>query len=97
MLRTVVGFPRRARRSLVRSSLVPALAAATVTTVRQVGSRLLKILDTATFAFFLFVLVGGIGFPWMVPGVATSAGRRRKTRRRFILKRAICKISAATC
>ncbi len=33
---------------------VLALAAATVPTVRQVRSRSLKILDTATFAFFLW-------------------------------------------
>ena len=47
-------------------ALVLALAAATVIMVRQVLSRSLKILDIATFAFFLFVLAGVISSRWMV-------------------------------
>jgi hypothetical protein len=47
-------------------ALVLALAAAAVTTVRQVLSRSLKILDTTTLAFLLFVLVGVFGFHWMI-------------------------------
>jgi hypothetical protein len=31
-----------------------------------IRGRSLKILDTTTFAFFLFVLVGLIGFRWMI-------------------------------
>jgi hypothetical protein len=42
------------------------LAAAAVTTVRQIRGRSLKILDTTAFAFFLFVLVGVFGFHWMI-------------------------------
>jgi hypothetical protein len=71
MLRLVVGFLPWIILGVLGDrwfvlALVLALAAATVTTVRQVRSRSLKILDTATFAFFLFVLVGVIGFRWMV-------------------------------
>jgi all-trans-retinol 13,14-reductase len=43
-----------------------ALAAAAVTTVRQFLSRSPKVLDTATFAFFVFVAVGVFGFGWMI-------------------------------
>ena len=71
MLRLVIGFLPwiilgvLGNRSFVLA-LVLALAAAAVTTVRQLRSRSLKILDTATFAFFLFVLVGALGFHWMI-------------------------------
>jgi all-trans-retinol 13,14-reductase len=47
-------------------ALALALAAAAVTTARQLLSRSLKILDTVTFAFFVFVAVGVIGFDWMI-------------------------------
>jgi all-trans-retinol 13,14-reductase len=45
-------------------ALVLALAVAGVTTARQVFERSLKILDTVTLAFFVFVAVGLIGFGW---------------------------------
>ena len=47
-------------------ALVLALAAAAVTTAHQVLSRSLKILDTTTPAFLLFVLAGVFGFHWMI-------------------------------
>lgn len=47
-------------------ALVLALAIAGVTTARQIFSRSLKILDTVTFAFFVFVVVGLVGFGWMI-------------------------------
>jgi len=46
-------------------ALILALAVSAVTTVRQVLSRSVKILDTVTFAFFVFVAIGLIGFGWM--------------------------------
>jgi uncharacterized membrane protein len=49
-------------------ALLLALAAAAVTTVRQFLSGSPKILDTVTFAFFVFVTVGVIGFGWTVLG-----------------------------
>jgi len=45
-----------------------ALAAAAVTTARQFLSRSPKILDTVTFAFFVFAAIGVIGFGWMALG-----------------------------
>ena len=71
MLRMVVGFLPWIILGVLGDrwfvlALVLALAAATVTTVRQVSRRSLKILDTTTFAFFLFVLVSVVGFRWMV-------------------------------
>jgi hypothetical protein len=45
-------------------ALVLALSVAGVTTARQVFERSLKILDNVTFAFFVFVAVGLIGFGW---------------------------------
>ena len=53
-------------------ALVLALAVAAVTTVRQVFSRSLKILDTITFAFFVFVTLGLIGFGWMFLAIHMS-------------------------
>jgi all-trans-retinol 13,14-reductase len=50
-------------------ALLLALAAAAVTTARQFLSRSPKILDTVTFAFFVFAAVGVIGFGWMVLGI----------------------------
>jgi uncharacterized membrane protein len=47
-------------------ALALALVAAGVTTARQLLSRSPKILDAVTFAFFLFVAVGVIGFGWMI-------------------------------
>jgi len=43
-----------------------ALAISAITTVRQVISRSLKILDTVTLVFFIFIAVGVIGFHWMI-------------------------------
>jgi hypothetical protein len=70
MLRLVIGFLPWIILAVLGNrwfalALVLALAAAAVTTVRQVRGRSLKILDTITFAFFLFVLVGVVGFRWM--------------------------------
>lgn len=47
-------------------ALVLALVVSGITTARQIFSRSLKILDTATFAFFAFIAVGLIGFGWMI-------------------------------
>jgi len=71
MLRLVVGFLPWIILGVLGNhwfvpALVLALAAATVTTTRQIISRSLKILDTTTFAFFLFVAIGAIGFRWMI-------------------------------
>jgi all-trans-retinol 13,14-reductase len=49
-------------------ALMLALAAAAVATARQFLSRSLKILDTVTFAFFVFAAIGVIGFGWMALG-----------------------------
>jgi uncharacterized membrane protein len=77
MLRLVVGFLPWIILAVLGSrwfllSLVLALATSTVTTVRQFRNRSLKILDTVTFAFFLFVAIGVIGFRWMVLGIYMS-------------------------
>jgi all-trans-retinol 13,14-reductase len=45
-------------------ALALALAVAAVTTVRQILTRSVKILDTVTLVFFVFVAVGLIGFGW---------------------------------
>jgi all-trans-retinol 13,14-reductase len=71
MLQLVVGFLPWIILSVLGNrwfllAVVLALAAAAVTTVRQIRSRSLKILDTTTFAFFLFVLVCVFGFHWMI-------------------------------
>jgi uncharacterized membrane protein len=71
MLRLVIGFLPWIILAVLgnRSFLLAlglALAAAAVTTVRQIVRRSLKILDTVTFAFFVFVVVGVIGFRWMI-------------------------------
>lgn len=47
-------------------ALVLGLAAAAITTARQFLRGSPKILDTVTFAFFLFIAVGVLGFGWMV-------------------------------
>ena len=47
-------------------ALALALAAAAVTMVRQFLSRSPKLLDAVTFAFFVFVAVGVLGFGWMI-------------------------------
>jgi all-trans-retinol 13,14-reductase len=47
-------------------ALILALAVAAVTTVRQILRRSLKILDTVTFAFVVFIAVGLVGFGWMI-------------------------------
>jgi hypothetical protein len=71
MLRLVIGFLRWIILGVLGNrwfvlALSLSLAAAAVTTVRQIRGRSLKILDTTTFAFFLFVLVGVFGFHWMI-------------------------------
>lgn len=50
-------------------ALVLALLAAAIATTRQILTRSLKILDTVTLAFFVFVTVGILGFGWMVLGI----------------------------
>jgi hypothetical protein len=45
------------------------LAVAAVTVVRQALGRSLKILDAATFAFFVFIAIGLVGFGWMILAV----------------------------
>lgn len=47
-------------------ALMLALAASALTTIRQLLGRLLKILDTVTFVFFVVVTAGIIGFGWMI-------------------------------
>lgn len=71
MLRLVVGFLPWIILAVLGNrlfvlALLLALAAAAVATVRQAVRRSLKILDTVTFAFFVFVVVGVIGFRWMI-------------------------------
>jgi hypothetical protein len=71
MLRLVIGFLPWIILGVLGNrwfvlALSLSLAAAAVTTVRQIRGRSLKILDTTTFAFFLFVLVGVFGFHWMI-------------------------------
>lgn len=51
------------------AALLLALAAAAIATARQLFNRSLKILDTVTFAFFVLVATGVLGFGWM--GLAT--------------------------
>ncbi len=53
-------------------SIVVALAVSAVATGRQIIGRNLKILDTVTFVFFLFVAVGVIGFRWMLLAIYMS-------------------------
>lgn len=71
MLRLLVGFLPwiilgvLGNRSFVLA-LVLALAVAAVATVRQLLRRSLKILDTVTLAFFIFIAVGVIGLRWMI-------------------------------
>ena len=71
MLRLVIGFLPWIILAVLGNhwfvlALLLALGAAAVTTIRQVLNRSLKILDTATLAFFLFVVIGVIGFRWMI-------------------------------
>ncbi|HWA79394.1 MAG TPA: hypothetical protein VG848_03695 [Acetobacteraceae bacterium] len=49
-------------------SLVLALAVSAFATARQFQRHSLKILDTVTLLFFIFVAVGIVGFRWMVLG-----------------------------
>jgi uncharacterized membrane protein len=71
MMRLVVGFLPwiilgvLGNRSFVLALLL-SLGAAAFTTMRQVRNRSLKILDTATFAFFIVVAIGVFGFQWMI-------------------------------
>lgn len=43
-----------------------ALTLAAITTVRQLIGRTLKVLDTVTLAFFIFIAIGLIGLHWMI-------------------------------
>jgi uncharacterized membrane protein len=71
MMRLVVGFLPwiilgvLGNRSFVLALLL-SLGAAAFTTMRQVCNRSLKILDTATLAFFIIVPIGVFGFQWMI-------------------------------
>jgi all-trans-retinol 13,14-reductase len=47
-------------------ALALALAVSAVTTVRQILTRSVKILDTITLVFFVFVTIGLIGFGWTI-------------------------------
>jgi all-trans-retinol 13,14-reductase len=47
-------------------ALALALAVSAVTTVRQILTRSVKILDTITLVFFVFVAIGLIGFGWTI-------------------------------
>ncbi|MBV9249642.1 MAG: hypothetical protein JO227_10425 [Acetobacteraceae bacterium] len=47
-------------------ALVLALVISGITTGRQIFGRSLKILETATFAFFVFITVGILGFGWII-------------------------------
>jgi all-trans-retinol 13,14-reductase len=53
-------------------ALILALAAAAIATGRQLLNHSLKILDTVTLAFFVFVAVGVTGFRWMLLGTYMS-------------------------
>jgi uncharacterized membrane protein len=71
MMRLVIGFlPWIILGALGNRSFAPALllslGAAAFTTLRQVRNRSLKILDTATLAFFIVVPIGVFGFQWMI-------------------------------
>jgi uncharacterized membrane protein len=77
MLRLVVGFLPWIILAVLGNrffvlALGLALAVATVTTLRQAMRRSLKILDTVTFVFFVFVVVGVIGFRWMILAIYMS-------------------------
>jgi len=48
------------------AALFLALVAAAVTTMRQIMRRSLKILDSVTLAFFVFIAIGLVGFDWML-------------------------------
>jgi uncharacterized membrane protein len=71
MLRLVVGFlPWIIFGALGNTwpavALILALAVSAVAVARQISSHSLKILDAVTFAFFVFVAVGLIGFGWTI-------------------------------
>jgi uncharacterized membrane protein len=71
MLRLIVGFvPWIIFGALGNSwpslALLLALAVSTVAVARQILSHSLKILDAVTFAFFVFIAVGLIGFGWTI-------------------------------
>jgi uncharacterized membrane protein len=71
MMRLMIGFLPwiilgvLGNRSFVLA-LMLSLGAAAFTTFRQVRNRSLKILDTATLAFFIVVPIGVFGFQWMI-------------------------------
>jgi uncharacterized membrane protein len=71
MLRLIVGFLPwiifgALGNSLPSLALILALAISTVAVARQLMSRSFKILDVVTFAFFVFIAVGLIGFGWTI-------------------------------
>jgi uncharacterized membrane protein len=71
MLRLIVGFLPWIIFGALGSSwpsvaLILALAVSAVAVARQIFSHSLKILDAVTFAFFVFIAVGLIGFGWTI-------------------------------
>lgn len=54
-------------------ALFLALVVSAVTTARQAFSHSLKILDTVTLAFFVFIAIGLVGFGWMFLAVHMTA------------------------
>jgi uncharacterized membrane protein len=49
-------------------ALILALVVSAIAVARQIFSHSLKILDAVTFAFFVFVAIGLIGFGWTILG-----------------------------
>ena len=77
MLRVVVGFlPWIILAVLANRWFVPALLlallASCIITAREIRRRSVKILDAVTFAFFLLVTIGILGFRWMALGLYMS-------------------------
>ncbi|HUC16792.1 MAG TPA: hypothetical protein VMA37_03785 [Acetobacteraceae bacterium] len=73
MLRLIVGFLPWIIFGVLANrwfllSLALALAVSAFATVRQFRRHSLKILDTVTLLFFIFVAVGIVGFRWMILG-----------------------------
>ena len=54
-------------------ALILALAVSAVTVVRQIFSHSLKILDSVTLAFFVFIAIGLVGFGWMFLAIHMTA------------------------
>lgn len=73
MLRLLVGFLPWIVFGALGSSwptaaLILALALSAVAVARQLFNHSLKILDAVTFAFFVFIAIGLIGFGWTILG-----------------------------